>query len=249
MAGDVNRLLRDMMKVIREQAADVVWRSKQYRHMAHSMVLPKATLSPWAADSAFVQLYELAKANTLVDVYRCYELWDLAGQLKSVAGDVLEVGVWRGGTGVILASAVKAFGKTAYLADTFSGVVKAGSNDSHYKGGEHADTDQQVVIDLAEAVGADNVCILKGVFPDETSDKVSGPLAFLHVDVDVYESARDVLDWALPRLSIGSVIVFDDYGFASCDGITRLVEEFRDSHRNFLFLHNLNGHGVFVRLY
>ncbi|MNC63802.1 hypothetical protein D3C75_1139530 [compost metagenome] len=70
----------------------------------------------------------------------------------------------------------------------------------------------------------------------------------LHIDVDVYESARDVLNWALPRLVPGAVVVFDDYGFFGCEGVTRLVNDFIVENPDFRFLHNLNGHAVLVRV-
>jgi O-methyltransferase len=36
-------------------------------------------------------------ANTFVDVYRLYELWQVLEQVAHLDGDILEVGVWRGG--------------------------------------------------------------------------------------------------------------------------------------------------------
>jgi O-methyltransferase len=49
-----------------------------------------------------------------------------------------------------------------------------------------------------------------------------------------------------PRLSPGGVVVFDDYGFSACPGVTKLVDEqrMRDDR---LVLHNLNGHGILVK--
>lgn len=41
-------------------------------------------------------------------------------------------------------------------------------------------------------------------------------------------------------------IVFDDYGFSGCEGVTRFVNEMRNDPR-FLFFHNLNGRAVLVR--
>ena len=38
-----------------------------------------------------------------------------------------------------------------------------------------------------------------------------GPIAFLHVDGDLYSSARTVLDLCGPRLVEGSVVIFDEY--------------------------------------
>ena len=56
----------------------------------HHRVLPFATLAPWLADPTFMALYEQIQSNTLVDIYRCYELWSLAQQARYVEGDVLE---------------------------------------------------------------------------------------------------------------------------------------------------------------
>ncbi|WP_396108628.1 MULTISPECIES: TylF/MycF/NovP-related O-methyltransferase [unclassified Cyanobium] len=50
-------------------------------------------------------------------------------------GSILEVGVWRGGIGAILAKAAEANGKRVFLADAFEGAVKAGSKDTLYIGG------------------------------------------------------------------------------------------------------------------
>jgi O-methyltransferase len=71
-------------------------------------------------------------------------------------------------------------------------------------------------------------------------------LRLCHIDVDVYRSARDVLEWAWPRLSPGGVAVFDDYGFPCCPGVTQFVDEQR-GRTDRLVLHNLNGHGLIVK--
>ncbi|HVB35269.1 MAG TPA: TylF/MycF/NovP-related O-methyltransferase [Patescibacteria group bacterium] len=213
--------------------------------MLHSKVRVGATYSPWLSDREFLNAYRAVKGFTLVDMYRCYELWDLAKQAGRVEGSILEVGVWRGGTGCLLAMAAP--GKTVYLADTFRGVVKAGAQDTRYAGGEHADTSAEIVEKLLASAGATNARLLKGIFPDETASVVSGPVSLLHVDVDVYQSGRDVVRWALPRLPAGGMIVFDDYGFSGCEGITRLAGELRETLDGFAFVHNLNGHAIFIR--
>jgi O-methyltransferase len=208
----------------------------------HSRIAPTATYSPWLSDDRFMDVYEDVKSHTLVDIYRCYELWTLAKQLPE--GAILEVGVWRGGTGAILAAANE--GRRVYLADTFTGVVKAGSQDTRYKGGEHADTSKGAVLELLESLGLQAI-VLEGVFPDETGTRVLEPIAMLHCDVDAYESTRDIVLWTLPRLVRGGVMVFDDYGFSGCEGVTTLCNELRGD-RSLLFLHNLNGHAIFVKL-
>ena len=193
----------------------------------HHRVLPQATLAPWLNDEEFLKIYEKVKNYTLVDIYRCYELWVLAKQAKNIDGAILEVGVWRGGTGLLMAEANKYSNKKIYLADTFNGVVKAGTKDTSYKGGEHNDTSLDLVSDLISNLCLNNIDLLEGIFPEDTSHLVTENIAMLHCDVDVYNSAKDVVEWCLPRMSKGSLIVFDDYGFFGCEGITSYCNELK----------------------
>jgi O-methyltransferase len=222
-----------------------VWYHKQSPELLHSYLHVQATYSPWLSDKEFLCAYQIIREFTMVERERCYELWDLAKQSTKVNGAILEVGVWRGGTGCLLAMSAPV--KSVYLADTFEGVVKAGKNDNHYFGGEHADTSIQVVSKLLALVQVDNVRLLKGIFPDETAGELKGPVSLLHIDVDVYQSAKDIVEWALPRLPVGGKIVFDDYGFFECEGVTRLVNEYRESLHSFDFIYNLNGHAILIR--
>ena len=138
-----------------------------------------------------------------------------------------------------------------YLCDTFTGVVKAGVNDGWYQGGEHADTSRGTVEDLIHGVmNLSNVIILEGIFPDDTGgvlEEKNARFSLCHVDVDVYQSAKDILDWIWARMVIGGLVVYDDYGFATCEGITRFVNE-QVLLNDRLVFHNLNGHAVVVKM-
>ncbi len=265
-------------------------------------VLPIANYTPWNADEAFQKVCRAVAENTQVDVARCYELWTLLPQTAHLPGTVLEVGVWRGGTGALLAAraAAPARGvgdggsvdagaghdrtgardlvaaegrgaagrseeasaddqqtgnprvdmdnhRTVYLADTFRGVVKAGPKDDYYRGGEHADASAAMVSALVSSLSLDNVRILEGVFPEDTADQIADEMVrFCHIDVDVYQSAKDVLDWVWPRMPVGGIVVYDDYGFYGCEGVTALGNEDFEK-RDRVMIHNLNGHGVLVK--
>lgn len=216
---------------------------------AHALNVPYATYAPWLDDAAFTQIHSWLSGHTLVDIYRCYELWDLARQMAAVPGDMIEVGVWRGGTGALMTAAAATLPqvRTVYLCDTFQGVVKAGDRDPHYQGGEHADTSEMVVADLLIRANLSNARLVKGIFPDDSAAQVGeGPFCLCHIDVDVYQSAKDVLAWVWPRLSLGGAVVFDDYGFLTCQGVTRLVNELIGA-AGCLVLRNLNGHAVMIK--
>ena len=85
-----------------------------------------------------------------------------------------------------------------------------------------------------------------GMFPEDSGSKVGGKISLLHCDVDVYQSCKDIVEWAIPKLSIGSILVFDDFGFSGCEGVATFCEEIK-VFENFKFIHNLNGHAIFVK--
>ena len=116
-------------------------------------------------------------------------------------------------------------------------------------GGEHADTSRQAVEELIlTRMNLDNVEILEGIFPDQTGHRVEGmQFRFCHIDVDVYQSAKDVVDWIWDKMVPGGIMVYDDYGFYGCDGITKYVEE-QMMRKDRLVIHNLNGHAIILKL-
>jgi O-methyltransferase len=216
---------------------------------SHAMIHPVNTYSPWLGDEAFQSVYTRVCDHTLVDITSCYELWQLVEQVAEVPGAILEVGVWRGGTGALMASRAAELGITdpIYLCDTWTGVVKTGAADPYYHDGKHDDTSIGIVRALVDRLRLDNVQLLQGIFPDDTATAVTqDALRLAHIDVDVYESAKDVFDWAWPRLSPGGVVVFDDYGCAATPGVTKLVNELRNESDRF-FVHNINGHGILFK--
>lgn len=215
---------------------------------------PSANYTPWLGDASFMNIYNQIKNNTLVDIYRCHELWQMVSKVNNLDpnASILEVGVWRGGTAGIMSQKLADLKSTAtlYLADTFSGVAKAGTNDSFYTGGEHSDTSQQIVEDVLKNKSCyQHYKILKGIFPEDTANEIAADERFglCHIDVDVYESAKDILEWVWSKLITGGVVVFDDYGFHSCTGVTKLVEEYRDRPDRQI-IHNLNGHALMIKL-
>ena len=219
--------------------------------LLYTRTIPEATYSPWNGDVIFQGTYEDIKAHTLVDRYRCYELWSLTEQSKKIEGSILEVGVWRGGTGALIAKKAELCGISTpvYLCDTFAGVPKAGPEDSLYRGGEYADTSRAAVERLVyKHLRLTNVRILEGVFPEDTSHHIEQEtFRFCHIDVDIYQSAKATTEWVWDRLSIGGIIVYDDYGFIGADGVTQYVNEQRPE-KDRLVIHNLNGHAIVVRI-
>lgn len=215
--------------------------------------IPRANFAPWDNDIEFQNVYNIIQNNTLVDIYRCYELWKLVSEASKLHTNlnILEVGVWRGGTAGIMAKKLEIVSKQGkiYLADTFEGVVKTSELDNYYSGKEHNDTSIEVVESLLSNIGVHNYKILQGIFPDDTAKSINNDIIFgiCHIDVDIYLSAKDILNWVWDKLAVGGIIVFDDYGFHTCNGITKLVEEQR-AYSDRIVIHNLNGHGILFKI-
>ena len=244
----LGRIGYTLVRTSEEKTAPYVVAHEGIRY-AYEPVQRLDALAPWRTDAAFLDIWQKVQSHTLVDIFRCYEIYQTVRSLAGTPGDIVEVGVWRGGTGAILAAAAKQWKPAArvWLCDTFSGVVKAGRFDRIYSGGEHADASPEIVIQLLSTLELDNTKILSGVFPEETGSAIdAASVALIHVDVDTYGSAAGAMAWAADRMSAGAVAIFDDYGFSSCSGVTRLVDELRRTG-DWLWFYNINGHAILVR--
>jgi len=98
---------------------------------------------------------------------------------------------------------------------------------------------------LLAKVNVKNAHILKGIFPDDFPEVQIDKLKLCHIDVDTYQSAKDIFDYAWPKMQVGGVVVFDDYGFWTCEGVTKYFNalDLADGRK----IHNLNGHGMIIK--
>jgi O-methyltransferase len=214
---------------------------------AHRAIRPSATYAPRAGDQALWAVYQAIQGFSLVDLMHCYELWSLVAEATKIDSDIIEVGVWRGG-GCLMATRAQSLGKKCevFLCDTYAGVVKAGPMDA-CRNGTHSDTSAATVEELLAKNGVANCRILQGRFPEDTGQTIADRrFSLCHIDVDVYESAKAVFEWVWARLPRGGIVVFDDFGFPNCSGITMLCENLRLASDR-VFFHNLHGHAVFVK--
>ena len=208
-------------------------------------------IAPWSGNDEFCYWYNRVKANTLVDKIRLFNLWQMVKETAKLGeGDIIEVGVWRGGSGCMIAKSAALYGSIndqVYLCDTFTGVVKAGAKDDYYVGGEHADTSLEIVDNLMKETGTENVTLLQGIFPEDTGDKVKGrKFRFAHVDVDVYKSAKDVVEFLWEKMMPGAIVAFDDYGFSTCHGIRHYLDEIKSAPDR-IFIPSVGGQAFILK--
>jgi len=182
----------------------------------------------WEQDEAFQRIYAEASKKTVVEHFRCHMLYQLARRCSEL-GDFAEVGVYRGGTARLIA---KCTNRPVHLFDTFAGMPDTDPEKDVHRAGEFADTSLEDVKEFLKDLS--NVRYYKGRFPHNVPF-ARNEYGFVHVDVDVYQSAKDACRYFYPQLVPSGVIIFDDYGFPQCDGVRQAVDESFDK-RDVIYL-------------
>lgn len=163
------------------------------------------------------------KFPTLVGSKRIEQIKLFIKQTESLDGDIVEVGVFEGGTAEVLIEHSK--NKQVFLFDTFEGIPYDDIEGGYHKEGDFKSTKYNELIE--EYKSNNRVNIIKGIFPDESGQAVQEKkFSLVHLDVDVYKSYKDCLDFLYPKVVKGGVIVFDDYNAVSCLGAKTAIDEF-----------------------
>ena len=220
----------------------------------HTLFIGECTYSPWLVDREFQAIFSKISGHTLVDLNKLYLTFLYIKQLckLNVSGDYLEVGVWRGGLSALVGMTFarhSQLSRTLYLADTYEGMPKTVKEDNFYKGGELADTSVEIVTSLFQSCDLTNQKVLKGYFPDDTAILIGGNhFAYVHIDVDIFESAKKSFDYVWPKMSINGMVVFDDYGYSSTEGVTSLIDNYISSIVDAMVIFNMGGQAIVIKL-
>ncbi len=192
----------------------------------------------------FLAAWERCRAFTMTSLERMHALWGAARHVASarIEGDVVECGVWKGGSSMLAALALRSAGdagRTLWLYDTFAGMSAPTAADvdlagrdaasdfasAAAKGGWCAAPLDEVRAALA-ATGhpAERLRFVAGKVEETIPAQAPARIALLRLDTDWYESTRHELDHLWPRLSPGGVLIVDDYGHWR--GARRAVDEY-----------------------
>lgn len=154
---------------------------------------------------------------------------------ENVEGDLIETGVWRGGSCVLMRAVLAAHGVTdrrVFVADSFEGLPKpdgrfvADAGDRHHRHAFLAISQEEVEKNFTKfGLLDDQVVFLKGWFKDTLPTAPIERLAVLRLDGDMYASTMDALESLYPKLSTGGYCIIDDYG--AVPGCRLAVDEFR----------------------
>ena len=196
-------------------------------HYYSQYVGPCPLFSPWLGNPDFKAFFDGVEPYTLVPPERCYILLTLARNAVNVPGDFAECGVWKGGTTLMLARVLNGRSdKTLYLFDSFEGLPEVDrEKDSWFQKGQYSAGSVTLVEDLLRDFKR-TVNIRPGWIPNTFKGLENRRYAFVHIDVDIYQSTLDCCKYFYPRMVPGGMMLFDEYAFAAAAGEKQAVDEF-----------------------
>ena len=140
--------------------------------------------------------------------------------VSKIPGDVAEVGSFEGVSAKLLAATDCR--RTLHIFDTFEGLPDPGKKDSTgFYSGQYRASEAEVKKYLQDFT----VRVYKGLFPSTAGPITDKTFAFVHLDVDLYESTKACLEFFYPRMSSGGIILTHDYA-ARKEGVYQAFQEF-----------------------
>ncbi len=155
-----------------------------------------------------------------------YQIYMAVNSTKKLLGDVAEVGVCHGGSAMIICEAKG--NKKLHLFDTFEGlpdtcdIDKTNPSGVVFNKGDYCCSLENARKNMKNYK---DVYFYKGIFP-ETSEPIKDKLfSFVNLDVDLYKSTLDCLQFFYPRMTRGGIIISHDYNIQS-EGVKIAFDKF-----------------------
>jgi len=173
---------------------------------------------PW-----FMEMAGLLDPKTALPIECLWMICQCIRQCSNLEGDFSECGVDRGGSAKLIAEILKG-GRQLHLFDTFSGMPEPDPEHDWHLRGDFSTTSLDEVMDF---VGRDdNIRYHPGVIPHSFAWLGALSFSFVHLDLDLYRSTLDALNFFYPRMVRGGIIVLDDYARPTTQGVKDAVNEF-----------------------
>ena len=200
----------------------------------------------WFQDPKLKSTLILFEENHGFNAHRRFALQQLLRLTSSIPGDTAECGVYRGcGSYVILqANKYSSFNRIHHIYDSFEGLSQPSEVDGKYWAANN--------LSMAEDTVNRNLSqykefkLYKGWIPDRFHEVQNHSFSFVHIDVDLYDPTLESIKFFYDRLNSGGILVCDDYGFLTCPGATKAIDEFLfDKPEKMILL--AGGGGFFIK--
>ena len=219
---------------------------------------------PRDIDPEIASIVEDVREYTMTSIKRVAALCEAVKYIvdNRIEGDIVECGVWRGGSMMAVAKTLRWLGdnsRTLRLFDTFEGMTPPTDNDVEFDGqaartllamsdkNEAESVWCYAPLEGVKAVLAETgydpekLVFVKGRVEDTLPDSAPERIALLRLDTDWYESTRHELEHLYPQLVPGGVLIIDDYGH--WQGARKAVDEYIAKHRLPILLQRIDYSG------
>ena len=184
---------------------------------------------------------QIRTADTLIGPVGLENLQHLIEDIlrTNTPGDLIETGVWRGGSVIFMRWVLEAHGdesRVVWAADSFVGLPARGTT-KHDQDLDDVDWARETWLEVsldevrgrAERYGLldDRIRFLVGWFHETLPEAPIERLSLMRLDGDMYGSTMDALEALYPKLSVSGYVIIDDYQIANC---RVAVDTFRERH-------------------
>jgi O-methyltransferase len=216
----------------------------------------------------FVPIYLQAVPFTMTSVQNMFALYNAIKFIaeSDVPGDIVECGVWRGGSCMIAALTLQSVrpgtDRRIWLYDTFSGMAQPTSADQPIGVGrsviledpmttwrrtrideQRTDWCYASLEDVRRNLSrtgypANKTICVKGKVEDTIPGRLPAAISCLRLDTDWYQSTYHELTHLYPLLSYGGLLLLDDYGFWA--GQKQAVDQYFGENGIKLFMNRID---------
>lgn len=183
--------------------------------------------------------YTSSRINQVSNSCIASRIPELVRKIVDVPGCFAEFGVYNGGTTIIMSQSDPS--RLILAFDTYKGIPQ----EDYHPEEDFGDPPGKWIPSAPPRVlfrNYPNIKPIVGRFVDTLPKQPTRlRLALVHLDCDLYESYRQVMEWMVPHLAQGAIVVVDDY--ESCKGCRRAVDEWMEvygDHVAFLNEKNLS---------
>jgi O-methyltransferase len=221
--------------------------------MSSTPTIEKPKYSP-DMDEATIRLFEFVQPYTMTGIARVAALRQAVQYVakNQIPGAIVECGVWKGGSMMAAAKTLlgcRAGDRELFLFDTFEGMTDptevdadlGGVQASHWM--EESDKCCAGLDEVQRAMGLTaydpaRIRYVKGKVEETIPAHAPDRIALLRLDTDWYESTYHELLHLYPKLSVGGVLIIDDYGH--WQGARRAVDQYIAEHKLKLLLNRID---------
>lgn len=208
------------------------WAGRQVYNRRLLWLVDRSWMAPYAK---YLEVDRVGRHPATRILDRRFTLINLAKSVRRLRGSTAECGVFRGVSSAMICKALEGAyqeGENHYGFDSFAGLPEPTGRDHEapkvhvWEAGDLSASLEETRKSLTDFP---QCRLIQGWIPACFAGLENTRFRLVHIDVDLDVPTQDCLKFFYPRMVDGGILVFDDYGFASCPGARKAIDEFFQS--------------------